>query len=167
MNLKRKILFTLAAVGLSGCHSVDIKNNVVYGRVYIPFANVGDWETYGVGGALQSRRFIRWDNVPADYPYPEYCFTGFGGVMLACTINSDFVAYDLACPVEHSQSVLVAVDAERNYAVCPKCGSAYDVFQLEESPGYPLSGPARDSGYGLTPYRVVFGVDGKYALITQ
>lgn len=167
MKLNHKLLCTLAALALSGCHSVDIKNNIVYGPVYVPFTTVADWDVYGVGAALDTRRFVRWTSTPAGYPYQDYCFTGFGGVLLACTIGSEPVAYDLACPVEHSQSVTVVVNRESNFAECPKCGSVYDVFELEGAGGYPVSGRALEEGYGLTPYRVVFGVDGKYALITQ
>lgn len=162
------IFCTLAAVlALPGCHSVDIDDDVVYGRVYVPFTTAGDWEMYGVSGAMQSRRFILWDRVPANYPYQDYCFTGFGGVLLACTAHSDYVAYDLACPVEHSQKVTVAIDPETNFAVCPKCRSVYDVFQLQEAPGYPVSGPARTEGFALTRYRLVFNADNRYALITN
>lgn len=164
--LRLKIICTLTAIALAGCHSIDIKNQVVYGRVYVPFKTVGDWEIYGVSGALQSRRFIRWERVPANYPFTDVCSTGFGGVMLACSVNGDFLVYDLACPVEHSQSTLVYID-ESNYARCPKCGSLYDVFQLDTSPGYPVGGPALDHGYGLTPYNVAFGADGNYALLTN
>lgn len=159
---------TLAAVaGLPGCHSVDVKNSVVSDPVYIPFTGVGDWELYGVSGAMQSRAFVKWLDIPADYPYQEYCFTGFGGVLMTCTAMSNYCAFDMACPVEHSQNVRVEIDPDMNMAVCPKCGSVYDVFQMQEPPGYPVAGPAREDGYGLTVYRVVFGVDGRYALITR
>lgn len=163
----KAIACTLAAVWLSGCHSVDIKDDVVTGAVYIPFATAGDWEAYGVSGAMQSRVFVRWLALPEHYPYQDYCFTGFGGVLMTCTALSNYCAFDMACPVEHSPEVRVAIDSELNMAVCPKCGSIYDVFQLEESPGYPVGGPARKDGYGLTVYRVAFGADGCYALISR
>lgn len=163
---RRLLVASLAVLGLSGCHSVDVKDNVVYGRVYVPFTTVGDWQVYGVSGALQSRRFIRSDRVPADYNYSDVCATGFGGVLLVSTVNSGFAAYDLACPVEHSQSTLVYV-TESNYAQCPRCGSVYDIFCLDTAGGYPVSGPALDQGYALTPYRVLFGADGCYALLSQ
>lgn len=165
--MRKKLLCALSALLLAGCHSVDIKDDVVWGRVYVPFVNIGDWELYGVSGALQSRRFIKSQRVPADYPYSDYSATGFGGVLLVRTVNSDCMAYDLACPVEHSPQTLVYVDAETNYAKCPRCGSVYDVFALDSAPGYPLGGPALKDGYGLTVYRVLFGVDNCHALISQ
>lgn len=159
-------LCTLAAIGLSGCHSVELKDNAVNGPVYLPFTTQGDWDRYGVGGALQSRMFIRADRVPSDYPYQDYCYTGFGGLLLVMDVHSEYQVYDLSCPVEHSQTVRVAINDD-NFAVCPKCHSAYDVFQLETGSGYPISGPAVADGYALTPYRIVFNVDNRYALLTR
>ncbi|MCM1309610.1 MAG: hypothetical protein NC301_01110 [Bacteroides sp.] len=164
---KKQIFCILATAALSGCHSVDIKNNIVWGRTYVPFQSIGDWDVYGVSGALQTRRFIKPQRVPSDYPFTDVSATGFGGVLLACTVNSEYVAYDLSCPVEHSQQTLVYVDSETNYAKCPRCGSVYDIFCLTTAPGYPIGGPAVEDGYGLTPYRVVFGADNCYALISQ
>ncbi len=165
--MRSKLLYTLAALVLSGCHSVDIKDDVVRGRTYVPFTNVGDWELYGVSGALQSRCFIKSQRVPDNYPFSEVSATGFGGVLLTCTVNNEYKAYDLSCPVEHSPHTLVYVDSETNYAKCPRCGSVYDVFCLDSAPGYPLGGPALKDGYGLTVYRVLFGADNCYALISQ
>lgn len=162
------ILFcALSAIVPAGCHSVDIKDRVVWGRTYLPFTTAGDWNVYGVSGALQTRRFIKPQRVPDNYPYTDVSATGFGGVLLACTVGGDFVAYDLACPIEHSQQTLIYVDPESNYAKCPRCGSTYDAFCLTTAPGYPLDGPALDRGYGLTQYRVIFGADGCYALVSQ
>lgn len=162
----KKLFITLAAFVLAGCHTIDIKNHIVYGRVYVPFQTVGDWNVYGVGGALQSRRFIRPDRVPADYPFTDYSATGFGGVLLVCSIRNEMLCYELSCPVEHSTNTLVYIN-ESNYAQCPLCNSIYDVFQLDTEPGYPVAGPALDHEYGLTPYHVAFGADGCYALLTN
>lgn len=169
MRLKadKVLICTLTALALSGCHSVDVDDDIVRGRTYIPFTTVGEWELYGVSGALQSRRFIKPQRIPSDYPYSDYSATGFGGVLLACTVSNEYVAFDLSCPVEHSQQTLVYVNSESNYAQCPRCGSVYDVFCLDTAAGYPVSGPALDEGYGLTTYRVVFGADNCYALISQ
>lgn len=166
----RKILtlmFVALAALLPGCHSIELKDNIVTGWVYIPFTTQGDWETYGVSGALDSRRFIMDRNVPAGYSYQAQCGTGFGGVLLVSTVYGDLRAFDLACPVERSPSVLVAINPETNMAVCPKCHSVYDVFQLQGGAGYPIEGQALTSGYALTPYRVLFNADNRYALISR
>ncbi len=165
-KLKTTVLTTLAAIGLAGCHSVELKDNLVGGPVYVPITTEGDWSLYGVGGALQSRRFIRQEQIPANYPYQEFCYTGFGGVLLVSTIHSDYRVYDLSCPVERSPNIRVAINAD-NFAVCPKCGSVYDVFELDAGPGHPISGPALDRGYALTPYRLLFNVDKRFALLSR
>lgn len=163
----KNILYTLTALVLTGCQSVEIKSNIVRGATYVPFATVGDWHIYGVSGATQSRRFIKSQKVPSNYPYTDVCATGFGGILLVYTNYNEYLAFDLSCPVEHSTKTLVYVDNETFYAKCPVCGSTYDIFFTPTAPGYPMSGPARTDGYGLTIYRVAFGVDGNYALITQ
>ncbi len=165
-KIKSIILCTLAAIGLAGCHSVELKDNLVGGPVYVPLTTEGDWALYGVGGALQSRRFIREDLVPSGYPYQEFCYTGFGGVLLVSTVHSAYRVYDLSCPVERSPKIRVAINDD-NFAICPKCGSVYDVFELQSGPGHPVSGPALDRGYALTPYRLLFNVDNRFALLSR
>lgn len=131
--------------------------------VNIPFANVGIWNTYGVGGALETRRFIRSDKerVPADFPYTVSMYTGYGGVLLASDYNGNPVAYDLACPVECRRDVRVTLDEEMLAAVCPVCHSAYSIF---ENYGHPISGPAAEKGYGLTRYLVSPGLCDYYVI---
>lgn len=161
------LLCVALAALLPGCHSVELKDNIVTGWVYIPFTTQGDWEVYGVSGALDSRRFIMAKNVPAGYPYQQQCGTGMGGVLLVSTVYGDYRAFDLACPVERSPAVLVAINSDTNMAVCPKCKSVYDVFQLQGGPGYPVEGPALADGCALTPYSVLFNADNRYALISR
>ena len=162
--------FTLLALAAAGCyHSVDINFERVPGvTVYVPFTTEGQWDAFGAKAPLESRRFIRGMNVPAGYPYPDYSFTGYGGVLQVCDIHGTLRAYDLSCPVECQRNVLVMVDYSTNLARCPECGSTYDVFLLDGSDqlaGAPVSGPALASGYGLRRYGVIFGVDGRYCLI--
>ena len=58
----------------------------------------------------------------------------------------------------------LAVAKQRYEAVCPVCGSHYDVFQ---SYGAPLSGKAAEIGYGLTTYMVGSGPNGEYRVISR
>lgn len=166
-----KLGYTLLALAAAGCyHSVDINfNRVPRIKVYIPFTTAGEWDLYGAKAPLDARRFIR-PSEPAGYSYPDYSFTGFGGVLQVCDLQGTLRAYDLSCPVECQPDVRVVVDYSTNLARCPKCGSTYDVFLLNGSgplAGAPVSGPALTSGYGLRRFNVVFGVDGRYALITN
>jgi nitrite reductase/ring-hydroxylating ferredoxin subunit len=52
---------------------------------------------------------------------------GFGGVLVVHAVDDRFHAFDLACPHEASRSVLLAADENNLYAVCPRCGSKYDI----------------------------------------
>lgn len=149
-------------VALAGCNSVD-DTRIPASAVYIPFSDVGVWNTYGVAGALSSRSFIKASKLPSGYPYTEVSATGFGGVLLVGDFNGEPRAYDLACPVEVKASVRIAVDIEAAVAECPVCHSVYDVFRF----GGPLSGTAAEKGYALTRYSVGATASGLYMLITR
>lgn len=159
----------MPALVLAGCQSVELNDErIPRATVYIPFTTVADWETYGVGGALSSRRFIRSESVPSGYPYPDYSYTGYGGVLLTCDVNAEPLAFDLSCPVERRSDVRIVIDRNENVAVCHTCGSTYDVFSIHGyGIGAPVSGIARTEGYALRTYRVMFSVDSRYALISN
>lgn len=72
--------------------------------------------------------------------------TGLGGVLVYHSVDG-YYAYDLACPYEIQASVRVEMDDDAIYAVCPKCGSKYNVF---EGYGSLVEGPA---GQGLKRYQ--------------
>ena len=52
---------------------------------------------------------------------------GFGGVLVVHDMFDTYKAFDLACPYEARQNVTVQVDNEVLYAVCPVCGTQYDI----------------------------------------
>ena len=142
----------LAAVSEAfiACHHID-DDRIPPSPVYIAFQSVGEWEQYGVSGATDTRRFIKAERVPQGYPYAALTETGYGGILLVSDLMGECLAYDLSCPVEARTNIRVEVNREKNVAVCPKCGSVYDIFS---NFGTPLSGPASERGYGLTRYRV-------------
>ena len=158
-------LLTIAAVGaaLAACHSVD-DDRIPYMPVSLSFATQGDWVTYGVGGAVESKRFIK-PSEPAGFPYTTLSATGFGGILLVCDYNGEYRAYDLACPVEVRSSVRINVitNSGEPRGECPVCHSTYDVFRY----GGPLSGPAAKEGYALTHYFVGPGLHGEYMLVSH
>lgn len=142
----------VAAVGalFTACHHID-NDRIPPTPVYIAFQSVGEWERYGVAGATDSKRFIKSDRVPEGYPYAALTETGYGGVLLVSDLMGECLAYDLSCPVEARPNIRIDVNYENNLAVCPKCGSVYDVFS---NFGTPVRGPAAERGYGLTRYHV-------------
>jgi nitrite reductase/ring-hydroxylating ferredoxin subunit len=81
--------------------------------------------------------------------------TGYGGVLVYHGLNNmgstSYYAFDISCPHEATKSVVVAVDNDKIYAVCPKCGSKYELLN---GIGNPISGPSQQEGYYLKPYTV-------------
>ena len=76
---------------------------------------------------------------------------GFGGVIVyhglsTGSIGNDYYAFDMACPHEAHKGTLVEVDDSNIHAICPKCGSK---FELIYGVGNPVSGPAK---YPLKTY---------------
>lgn len=169
-NFPAAICVTAAAIVISGCQTVD-SDNIPAAPVNIILADAGTWNTYGVSGFGSSRRFILATGVrePSGFPYSLTSATGFGGVLLIngmdpFTATTDTpLAYDLACPVERKSDVRVEVETGLYEAVCPQCGSHYDVTM---GGGAPLSGPAASGStkYGLRRYRCLPSGSGGYII---
>ena len=173
MRFRSLIVAVCVLFALAACQSIDLNDDrIPRSPVYVPFTTESEWHTYGIGGymgeggALQARRFIRSERVPANYQYPEYSYTGYGGLLLTCDALSQLHVFDLACPVERQQSVRISI-GEDLMAHCSKCGSSFDVYGIERTAGSPAAGVALANGYALRSYRVIFGVDGRYALLSQ
>ncbi|MDR1813531.1 MAG: (2Fe-2S)-binding protein [Tannerella sp.] len=73
---------------------------------------------------------------------------GFGGVLVVHTILDEYVAFDRACPYESNSTVTVEVDENVLNAVCPRCGTVYDLSMV---PGAPNG----KSKYYLKKYTVI------------
>lgn len=177
MNGAVKFLFAVVSVVcvflMQGCNNVD-NERIPNLPVNIVLADAGSWNTYGVSGFGSSRRFILAQSVrePSGFPYSQTSATGFGGVLLIngmdpYTSSTDVpLAYDLACPVEMKATVRVEVEGELYNAVCPVCGSRYDVTM---GAGAPLSGPAAtgDHKYGLRRYTCYSSGSGGYIITNK
>lgn len=167
-TLTAAALLTAAVAALTSCDTDLTFERVPYARVYVAFTTEGDWHIYGATAPMESRRFIRSERVPADYPYTEMTFTGYGGVLLTQDPYGNCHAFDLSCPVERQPQVRIVVDREESLARCPKCGSTYDVFNITGSGGgTPLGGMAAKEHYGLRIYNVAWGADSRYVLLTN
>ena len=156
------ILFT----AITGCHSVD-ETRIPNLPVNISLSDAGVWNTFGVSGYGMSRKFIytgSGQNSPAGFSYTATSATGFGGVLLISGLELVPLAYDLACPVERDPKVRIDIDPETYFAVCPKCGSKYDVTM---SYGAPVSGIAATGKYKyeLKNYRCIPSGYGGYLIL--
>lgn len=154
----------LAVVSLFGACSKLDDERIPPMPVSLTFATVAQWNTYGIGGALDYRIFIKQDRIPADYPYTAISATGFGGLLLVGDINGRPAVYDLACPVERRSDVRVSINTTSMVAECPDCHSTYDVFSLN---GHPLSGSAAEQGFGLRHYYIGPGRGGEYMIVSN
>lgn len=153
----RVVLAVAATLAAAGCDNVDSERIPAY-RVQIALNSPGMWDVYGVGGYGQFREFILATRTPANFPFTETTFTGYGGVLLIMGMDpfgqGDVIplSYDLSCPVECKPDIRVYVDPGTLEAVCPVCDSHYDVLM---SGGSPISGPAATGSvkYGLQRYQ--------------
>lgn len=152
-----------AAIVTGACSKLD-DERIPPMPVSLTFATVAQWNTYGIGGAMDYRIFIKQDRLPANYPYTAISATGFGGLLLVGDINGNPTVYDLACPVERRSDVRVFINTTSMVAECPNCHSTYDVFSLN---GHPLSGPAAEQGFGLRHYYVGPGRGGEYMIVSN
>ncbi len=161
--MKLRLAAVLAVLSLAACHTID-DDRIPPMPVRLTFYTIAEWNTYGVTGALDHKRFIKDERVPGNYPYSALSQTGYGGVLLVGDIFGAPRAYDLSCPVECKRDVRIVVDNEANNAYCPKCGSVYDIYT---NYGQPLSGFAAERGYGLQQYYVGAGTQGEYMVVIK
>jgi nitrite reductase/ring-hydroxylating ferredoxin subunit len=75
---------------------------------------------------------------------------GFGSVLVVHTMQGEYKAFDLACPKEANSAIRVYIDDDYN-AVCPECGSKFEVI-LNSSSGMCIEGSAK---YPLRYYLVI------------
>lgn len=151
------LMVLLSAV--SACNQVD-DDRIPSLPVYINLSGAGMWNSYGVPGVGVSRNFINYNGTvsPSGFPYTANTYVGFGGVLLIGGIDPFTsepnvpLAYDLSCPVECRQTVRVAIDSDNLEAVCPECGSRYDVLTAG---GAPVAGPALKGEYKYSLRRYV------------
>lgn len=172
MSIKFKIGFLslLLFYLLPSCDSVEDDRIPNY-PVNVQIDNAGLWNTYGVSGFGSYRNFILSNGIrqPSGFPYTSSSATGFGGVLLIEGLdpfsgNSSLpLAYDLACPVERQPNVRVEIEQDRYMAVCPVCGSVYDVTMQR---GAPVSGLAAtgETKYALKSYNCMPSITGGYII---
>lgn len=166
--MKQIFSLILLLLAITSCDTID-DNRIPALAVNIELDNVGLWNTYGVGGAGQYRYFIRENKEPANFPFTETTYTGFGGVLLISGTDPYSsepnvpLAYDMACPVECQRDIRVRIEDNPFYAVCPSCGSTYNVF---DGGGTPVSGPAADGDikFRLQPYTCIPTKFGGYVI---
>lgn len=168
LKILKYIPVVVAMFVVVSCSKVD-DERIPRMPVNINLADAGLWNVYGVSGFGIWRRFVRDLGEPAGFSYNQNTYTGYGGVLLIGGMDpfdpsSDSpLAYDLACPVECRRDVRIYMDTESLEAVCPECGSHYDVVM---NGGTAVSGPAYSHSprYGLTRYQCLPAQLGGYVI---
>jgi len=159
---------TTGVLALGGCDSVNDERIPAY-AVSINLGDAGTWNTFGVAGFGTNRRFVISLREPGGFHYSVGSATGYGGVLLingmdpfSATTDTP-LAYDLSCPVEAKPDTRVEITGEFYEAVCPVCGSHYDVTM---NGGAPVSGPAATGKhkYGLRRYSCLPTGNGGYII---
>lgn len=158
----------LLLLASGGCAS-ESNGRIPAVPVSINLADAGLWNTYGVAGLGSYRYFVRPEGEPRGFAYTAGSATGFGGVLLMGGMDPFSgeanvpLAYDMACPVECQPDVRVGIDAQTLEAVCPKCGSRYDVLTAG---GAPVGGPALTGSVKrrLQTYHCIPGSFGGYTI---
>ena len=97
---------------------------------YVKLKTYGNWVSYFRQPGVQA---------PAKFRY------GYGGVLIYRDLNGNVRSCDLACPVEALPTVRVEINMLS--AVCPECGSKFD---LSWGLAAPVSGPAKESLYNYS-----------------
>ena len=150
--MRLSTIFTCLALLLVAANSCDHIDNKAVPRysVRIDLGSYALWNTYGVSGMGEYRIFNRDKRIPANFPYNVNTYTGYGGVLLMMGMEGP-MAYDLSCPVEVSQDIVLSIDADNLDAVCPRCGSHFNPLT---GAGGPVSGVAINNKVGMRQYRV-------------
>lgn len=168
-ELLRVAALAVAATAAVSCNTVD-DSRLPAMPVNINLSTPALWNTYGVHGYGDSRRFIAALREPRDFAFTAQTATGYGGILLVCGFNPFTLdagvpmAYDLACPVECRPEVRVQMQRDDEavpFAVCPECGSRYDVV---ERGGSPTEGEALSRKLGLTRYECRMTTYGGYLI---
>ena len=154
--MRRSLAILLTAVAAVACTTIDDNRTPAY-QVNVRLNSVGLWDTYGVHGMGEYRVFSLRKKLPTNFHFTANTYTGFAGVLLLMgfdfttqTYNTP-VAFEIACPVENRADVTVDYNPDTFEAVCPVCGSHYNVL---EAGGAAVQGLAYDRHYGLTCSRV-------------
>lgn len=160
------IALAICIAALAACDRIDSTRIPIY-PVNLDLGTTGYWVTYGVHSYGEYRTFIREKRLPSNFPFTANTYTGFGGILLISGYNfvtQDYntpLAYDLACPVEAKNSVIVTIDPKTFDAICPTCGSHFNVV---EGGGTPTSGPALQKKFGLQRYVVTASISGGFTV---
>lgn len=121
------VILSLSVLTLCGCE--DDESPIAEYPVYVK-TSYSEYQTLRF-----INRFVLYER---DGVYASNFELGYGGVCIFRDLDNRLGAFDLACPYENLRTVCLEVDMP--YAVCPMCGSKYD---LSYGLGNPVGGPSK------------------------
>ena len=137
-SFKYYLSIVLLAFSLASCKD-NVQSSIPDFPVYLQLNLTAEFSTF----KNSSGQFLVFEK-----PRTANERVGFGGIILCSGIslddsgNSQYFAFDMACPYEAKTSIKVHPDSTGlPYVICEKCGSVFDVGL---GYGNPLSGPAKD-----------------------
>ena len=135
----------------------DLGENPVYGSVFLKLDLLNrDKVLQGIPGY----RTYLYSRPGIDYQPQQNEQLGLGGLLVVHTHLDTYCAFDLACPNEQTpnRNTIVEVEEDGHNAVCPKCGTKYEILH---GTGIALEGKK----YGLRSYHI--SVNGNSGVVTN
>ena len=86
---------------------------------------------------------------------------GYGGILIACTWDGQYCAFDLACPVEADRNIKVSKTDQDLIFKCETCGEEYDLGFGDGTPTKKISKEA------LKPYSANLNASNNHIIVTR
>jgi nitrite reductase/ring-hydroxylating ferredoxin subunit len=152
--MKRFLLFFLFFAAIS-CNKLE--ENPVYGSVFLKLDLLNRDK---ILRGIPSYRTYSYSKPGVDFNPQQGERIGLGGLLVVHTPIGEYCAFDLACPNENTpgRNTTVEVDENMINAICPKCGTKY---QILNGTGIALEGKK----HGLRSYRVT--ITGNSGIVTN
>lgn len=140
MNYQKQkyTIFAILCIALIGCKD-NIRSSIPDYPVYLELRLSSTYPTF---------RNSFGQTLLFDKPIKSNERIGYGGIAVCTGIaaddygNSQYFAFDMACPFELKKDVIVYQDTSVvSHLYCKKCGS---VFDISFGFGNPISGPAKE-----------------------
>ncbi|MBO4369770.1 MAG: hypothetical protein J5808_00220 [Paludibacteraceae bacterium] len=155
MKANRHLIFLSALLlGFGGCSTREEASSVPFGNVmFVIDTAVSGTDSALRDGMLGNARLYTAKTPSSLSPLGSY---GYSGVIVVRAYDNMLYAFDACCPHECRKDVAVTLDGY--FAVCPQCGSN---FEIGNGSAIPSKGPAterlkayRVSDYGNSRYRI-------------
>lgn len=130
MRGKIRFLFIIPVLFLLLSCEKEVRSSIPDCDVYIK-TNKSEYTRLSTVNSAVTYTIDGGGSIPVNFRY------GYGGVVIYRDLDEKIRSYDLACPVEALPTIRVKIQTP--FAVCPQCGSKFDLNAI----GTPVSGPSK------------------------